>query len=244
MQPNSPTPSRLRCIAVDDEPFALQLISDDISKLPFLDLAGACLSTEEAIEILSKTRIDLMFPDIQMPKITGTQFLRALNAPPMVIFTTAFEQYAVEGFELDIVDYLMKPIPFDRFQKAATKAYERFKLMQFSLSAPEADSFFFVRAEYKEIKIHFNDVLYVEGLKDYVKIFLASQPRPVLTRMNLKAIESKLPSRMFCRIHNSFIVPFAKIKAFQRSQVFIGATSIPVGDKYAAEFRKKYGSES
>jgi DNA-binding LytR/AlgR family response regulator len=229
----------LRCIAVDDEPFALKLISEDISRVPILNLINVCSSAIEAKEVLKQTQVDLMFLDIQMPGLTGTQLLRSLEKPPMVIFTTAYEQYAVEGFELEVIDYLVKPIPFDRLLKAATRAQEHLRLRQESDMKPE-DQYFFVRAEYKEIRIMFSDIQYVEGLKDYVKIFLASQTRPVLTRMNLKAIEAKLPAKLFCRIHNSFIVPFAKITSFQRSQVFIGQTPIPVGDKYAAEFRKRY----
>jgi DNA-binding LytR/AlgR family response regulator len=232
----------LRCIAVDDEPFALKLISEDISKIPFLILVNVCSSATEAKEVLAKERIDLMFLDIQMPGLTGMELLRSFEKPPFVIFTTAYEQYAVEGFELDVIDYLVKPIPFERLLRAAMRAQEQLRLLQGTDLKPE-DQYFFVRAEYKEIRIMFNDIQYVEGLKDYVKIFLASQSRPVLTRMNLKAIEAKLPSKLFCRIHNSFIVPFSKITSFQRSQVFIGQTPIPVGDKYAAEFRKRYAPE-
>jgi DNA-binding LytR/AlgR family response regulator len=232
---------QMKCIAVDDEPFALKLICDDIGKIPFLKLTGSCSSPMEALEFLKKNEVDLIFLDIQMPVLTGVQFLRSLKEPPMVIITTAYEQYAVEGFELDVVDYLVKPIPFDRFLKAANRAHDQFHLLKDASPAAPEELFFFVRAEYKEIKIMFDDILYIEGLKDYVKIFLSSQLRPILTRMNLKAIEAKLPTRLFCRIHNSFIVPFSKISSFQRSQVFIGSNVIPVGDKYAADFRKKYG---
>ncbi len=232
---------KLRCIAVDDEPFALKLIEDDISKIPFLKLIATCPSTAVANEYLKTENIDLMFLDIQMPGQTGTEFLRTLQNPPMVIMTTAYDHYAVEGFELDVVDYLVKPIPFDRFTKAANKAYDLFMLRGSETTVAEGP-FFFVRAEYKEIKVFINDVLYVEGLKDYVKIFLQSQSRPILTRLNLKAMESKLPMELFCRIHNSFIVSLSKIESFQKSQVFLGEKAIPIGDKYAAEFLKKYKS--
>lgn len=231
----------MRCVAVDDEPFALKLISDDIGKIPFLGLLQSFSSPVEALNFLQKNSCDLLFLDIQMPVMLGTQFLRSLKDPPLVIITTAYEQYAVEGFELDVTDYLLKPIPFDRLLKAANKSKEQFYLRKQAKDSQE-DLFFFVRAEYKEIKIFFKDILYIEGLKDYVKIFLTSQTRPVMTRMNLKTIESKLPADLFCRIHNSFIAPFSKISSFQRSQVFIGQTAIPVGDKYAADFRKRYGS--
>ena len=231
---------RLRTIAIDDEPFALKLISDDIGKVPLLELVGACAGPLEALDLLKKSKVDLMFLDIQMPVLTGTQFLRTLENPPMVIMTTAYEKYAVEGFELDVIDYLVKPIPFDRFLKAVNRASERFLEKLKAIPVDPKDLFFFVRAEYKEIKIFFDDILYVEGLKDYVKIFLNGQSRPIMTRMNLKAVESKLPGHLFGRVHNSFIVPFSKITSFQRSQVFIGQTTIPVGDKYAEDFLKRY----
>jgi DNA-binding LytR/AlgR family response regulator len=232
----------LQCVAVDDEPFALKLIGDDISKIPFLKLVGSFSSPIEALNFLKKNPCDLLFLDIQMPGMLGTQFLRTLANPPLVIITTAFEQYAIEGFELDVTDYLLKPIPFDRLLKATNKAREQFYLRK-QAAASDDNLFFFVRAEYKEIKIFYKDILYIEGLKDYVKIFLNTQTRPVMTRMNLKAIETKLPADLFCRIHNSFITPFSKITSSQRSQVFIGQTPIPVGDKYAADFRKRYGSQ-
>lgn len=230
---------KLRCLAVDDEPFALKLIEDDISKIEFLDLVATCSSTVEAHEHLKTNSIDLIFLDIQMPSTTGVEFLRSLERPPMIIFTTAYEQYALEGFELNVVDYLMKPIPFDRFTKAVDKVLELFTLRSSDRSSGERPSFF-VRAEYKEIKVFLDDVMYVEGLKDYVKIFLQSQPRPILTRLNLKAMEAKLPMQQFCRIHNSFIVALSKIESFQKSQVFLGQKAIPIGDKHATDFLKKY----
>lgn len=229
----------LRCLVVEDEPFALQLIRDDLKRLPNLEIVSAVTSAREAEAVLKSMEVNLMFLDIQMPGTTGMQFLRSLKQPPLVILTTAFEQFAVESYELNVVDYLVKPIPFERFEKAVQKARERLRV-----PGPADSSFFFVRSEYKEIRILFNDILYIEGLKDYVKIFLGSQSRPVLTRMNLKAIEQKLPIDQFCRIHNSFIVSLARITAVQRSQVFLGATPIPVGDKFSAEFRRKYGSDA
>jgi DNA-binding LytR/AlgR family response regulator len=236
----NPREVKLRCVAIDDEPFALKLLADDIGKIPFLDLVATFSSPLSALEFLNSNSIDLLFLDIQMPVLKGTEFLRSLQNPPMVIFTTAFEQYALEGFELNVVDYLLKPIPFDRFLKAANKAYDLFALRQNKTGTSEAS--FFVHSEYKEIKIFCNDILYIEGLKDYVKIFLRSQSRPILTRLNLKGIESKLPANQFCRIHNSFIVSLSKINSTQKQQVFIGEIAIPIGDRFAEDFRGKYGS--
>jgi DNA-binding LytR/AlgR family response regulator len=232
---------KLRCLAVDDEPYALKLIADDIGRVPFLELRATCSSPLEALDLLQKENVDLIFLDIQMPVLTGTQFLRSLKNPPLVIITTAFEQYALEGFELNVIDYLMKPIPFDRFLKAVNKAYYQHTL-QTGPSAPAEDHFFFVRSEYKEIKILVKDVLYIEGFKDYVKIFLTSQAPPIFTRLNLKAIEAKLPEHHFCRIHNSFIVALAKIESSQKTQVFIRNKPIPIGDKFSDDFRMKYRS--
>jgi DNA-binding LytR/AlgR family response regulator len=239
MENNISRDVRLRCVAIDDEPFAIKILADDIGKVPFLNLVSTFASALEALEFLKNNPVDLLFLDIQMPILKGTEFLRSLQNPPMVIFTTAYQQYALEGFELNVVDYLMKPIPFDRFLKGVNKAYDQFVLRR--SKAESSDSFFFVHSEYKEIKILCNDILYVEGLKDYVKIFLRSQTRPVLTRLNLKGIESKLPAAQFCRIHNSFIVSLSKINSSQKQQVFIGDIAIPIGDRYADDFRKKYG---
>ncbi len=234
----------MSCIAVDDEPFALRLIGEDISKVPFLDLKATFSSPMEALVFMQKEPVDLLFLDIQMPVLTGTQFIRTIKDAPMVIFTTAYDQYALEGFELNVVDYLMKPIPFDRFLKAANKALDLFKLRNSSdAPATKEPGFFFVHSEYREIKIFYDDIRYIEGLKDYVKIFTDKQTHPILTRLNLKAVETRLPASEFARIHNSFIVPLKRIDSFQKSQVFIGTTAIPIGEKYAEEFRKLYVKE-
>jgi DNA-binding LytR/AlgR family response regulator len=230
--------SSLKCIAVDDEPFALKLIADDIEKIPFLQLIKTFYSSIHAMEYLNKNSVDLLFLDIQMPVVTGTEFLRAIENPPLVIITTAYERYALEGYELNALDYLVKPIPFDRFLKAVNKAYDQHQLML----GKKNDSFFFVHSEYKEIKIFHDQVKYVEGLKDYVKIFLTTQDRPILTRLNLKGIESKLIPDQFSRVHNSYIVSLSKITSIQKSQLYIDKLCIPVGEKFAESFSRKYKS--
>lgn len=227
---------KMKCVVVDDEPFALKLMEEEIKKVSFLDLKAMCSSTDEAKARIA-TGVDLLFLDIQMPKITGLQFLRTLQNPPLVIITTAFQEHAFEGFELDVVDYLLKPILFERFLKAVNKARQIFESR--SLSKPD-NSFFFIHSNYKEIKIFSNDVLYIEGLKDYVKIFLASQTKAILTRQNLKSMEGILPKETFIRLHNSFIVNVKKITGFQKSQVFIEKTVIPIGDKFASAFEEFY----
>ncbi len=253
----------LRCIAIDDEPFALELLADDIGKVPFLELIGQFASPLDALDLLQREAVDLLFLDIQMPTLTGIQFLRTLagssiptgptQQPPMVIFTTAYEQYALESYELSVVDYLLKPIPFGRFLTAVNKAYALYQLRHPVVdSAPAAEvapaptdtppdrDFFFIFSEYLEIKIFFHEVLYVEGLKDYVKIYTTQQTRPYLSRLTLKAIEAKLPADAFCRVHKSFIVALRQISSFQRTRLFVGKQEIPIGSSYLAEFERRY----
>jgi DNA-binding LytR/AlgR family response regulator len=233
---------KIRCIVIEDEPFAQKLLADDIGKIPFLNLLKIFSTPLEAMGYMQQHTVDLIFLDIQMPLLKGTDFLRSLSHPPLVIFTTAFNQYALEGFELNVVDYLVKPIPFDRFLKAVNRALEQFNFRKMNAipSVAQSDSFFFVHSEYKEIKIFHRDIIYIEGLKDYVKIFIASQSRPILTRLNLKAIELRLPEDQFSRIHNSFIVSLSRITSTQKLQLFLGPRMIPIGDRYAEDFRRKY----
>ncbi|MCA0232562.1 MAG: LytTR family DNA-binding domain-containing protein [Bacteroidetes bacterium] len=233
--------TQIRCIAIDDEPFALAILADDLRRFPYLELQATFSNAVDADLWLKTHSVDLIFLDIQMPTLTGTQFLRGLSQPPMVIFTTAYEQYALEGFELNVVDYLLKPIPFQRFEKAVLRAKELFELRQ-KEEAPAVmeRGFFFVFSEYKEIKIYFDEVNYVEGLKDYVKIYTTQQPKPILTRLNLKAMEAKLPETQFGRVHNSFIVAFKRITAVQKAKVHLGNVEIPIGNRYLVEFEQNY----
>lgn len=235
--------SKINCVAIDDEPFALEIMADDIQKISFLNLVGTFSNPMDAWELIKQGKVDLIFLDIQMPVIMGTQFLRSLPKPPMVIFTTAYQQYALEGYDLDIVDYLLKPIPFDRFLKAVNKAEELFRLRskeQQNLPIVEDINFFFIYSEYKQIKIYFEDVLYVEGLKDYVKIYVKQQSKPILTRMNLKMMATKLSPQLFCRVHHSFIVALDKISAFQKTKLLLGEKEIPIGRKFAEFFEQQY----
>lgn len=233
---------KLNCIAIDDEPFALEMMADDIQKIPFLNLVGTFSNPLDAWQLIKQGKVDLIFLDIQMPTLTGTQFLRTLPKPPMVIFTTAYQQYALEGYDLDIIDYLLKPIPFERFLKAVNKAYERFQMKpkEMTGSIAEDAAFFFIHVEYKQIKIYFDEVLYIEGLKDYVKIFIKNQNKPLLTRLNLKSIEAKLPAQQFYRVHNSYLVALNKITSFKKTKLYIEKQEIPIGKKYAESFEQKY----
>jgi DNA-binding LytR/AlgR family response regulator len=227
----------LRCIAVDDEPLALDIIEKYISRISELQLISRCSSALEALEVLKQQDVDLVFLDIQMSELTGIQFLKSLKNPPMVIFTTAYDQYALEGYDLDVVDYLLKPIPFDRFLKAVNKASDIYASQKLKSDSPDPQrDFLFVRSEYQLVKITLGDILYIEGLKDYVKIF--SGPKPVFSHQNLKTIESKLPSKDFIRIHKSYIVSVKKIEVIQKNFVVIGGNEIPIGDSYREQLYK------
>ena len=223
----------MRCIVVDDEQLIRELLEDNIRQIPFLALVQVCKSALEAIEILQKEKIDLIFLDIQMPRLNGLQLLQSLVAPPLVIMVTAYEKYALQGFDLNVVDYLLKPFSFERFLKACNRANDLFNLKQRNTITPLAEAeHFFVNVEYTRVKIVVADVEYIEGLKDYIKIYLSSSAKPVLTRMTMKAIEDKLKASAFIRIHKSFLIAAKKITTVKRDFVCIGNKEFPVSDFY------------
>lgn len=228
----------MNCIAVDDEKLVLDLLVDNISKVPFLHLQKRCKNAMEAAEALQQAKTDLIFLDIQMPGLNGLQFLESLYNPPMVIFVTAYKEYAFEGFNLNAVDYLLKPFSFERFLKACNKAHDLFNLHQKPVQKEEAPGYFFVYVEYNQVKVLVDDILYIEGMKDYIKIFLASSTRPVITKMSLKAIEEKLAGYRFIRIHKSYIVAASKITAIKRDLVCIGNIELPLSEGYKSNLEK------
>jgi two-component system, LytTR family, response regulator len=223
---------KLTCLAIDDESLARKMLEDNIRQVPFLELVGTCKNAFEAMELLQKQPVDLMFLDIQMPGMLGTKFLETLPEKPMVIFVTAYSNYAVESYDLDVVDYLMKPVPLDRFVKAAYKALEIKQKNQAAVAMPvvEVPDFFFVNVEYALVKITVSEITHIEGMKDYVKIFLYGVSRPVLTKSTLKGIEEKLPTQAFMRVHKSFIVNLSRIESIRNRELKIGAWEIPVGE--------------
>lgn len=227
-------------IAIDDEPLGLASLAEDLVRIPTIELIGTFVRPFEALDLLGQDRVDLLFLDIQMPTLLGTDFLRTMPYPPMTIFTTAYEQYALEGYELNVVDYLLKPIRFDRLLRACNKAYS-IKQQAHSGHEPAADTFFFVKTEYRNTKIYHHDILYIEGLKNYIKIYLESSPnKPILTRQNLKAIEAQLNPTKFSRIHQSYIVPLNRITSFNQAELRLGQISLPIGERYVAEFLARY----
>jgi DNA-binding LytR/AlgR family response regulator len=228
----------LRVIAIDDEPLALQLVCGYIEKSTGLELAGRFDNPLDASDFLKENKADLVFVDIQMPDLTGIEFTRLLEKGPKVIFTTAYEKYALEGYKLEVVDYLLKPFSYEEFLKAVQKAERLIGLEEKVLKDVEAnDKFLFLKSDYKIKRINFNDILYIEGLKDYVKVFTLNNPKPVLSLTSLKLLETKLPPKQFMRVHRSFIVNLEKIDTIERSRIVFGKEYIPVGDQYKDKFQ-------
>ncbi|MEN8250711.1 MAG: LytTR family DNA-binding domain-containing protein [Bacteroidota bacterium] len=233
---------KINCIIIEDEKPAMDLMEDNVRKIPFLNLVGSCKNTFEASDIMLKEKVDLIFSDVEMSIVSGLQFIKTLKNPPLIILTTAFEQYALEGYELDVIDYLLKPFSFQRFLNATRKAQQQYMLRHGLKGNEQTDDNIFVYSEYKEIKIALGDIIYIEGLKDYVKIFLTAKEHPLLTRHNLKAMEAMLPKLRFCRVHNSYIVNMHKIDSIQKTKVFLGDKTIPIGSAFAEGFIEVYKS--
>lgn len=225
----------LRCIAIDDEELALELLEDNIRKVPGTELVASFTNPLEALQLLRQGGVDLVFLDIQMPGITGLQFIQSVPQKCMFILVTAYEHYALEGFNLNVVDYLVKPVAFDRFVLACNRAQELYRLQQGAFSGGEKmaeATFFFIPVDYKMLKVVFSDITWIEGLKDYVKIHLREGPHPLVARMSMKTLEDQLPHAGFLRIHKSYIVSKQAITAVRKNSVFIGPHEFPVGDHY------------
>jgi DNA-binding LytR/AlgR family response regulator len=229
----------MKVVAVDDEPLALALLEDNIRQISSLRLIASCSNAMEALAVLSKQEVDLIFLDIQMPGLTGLQFLQSLSSRPMVILITAYEKYALEGFNLNVIDYLVKPVPFERFLKACNKAQDFFRLKN-NASVVKQPEYFFVNAEYGLIKIVIAEIILIEGLKDYLKIHLADGKSQII-RMSLKSVEERLPPNRFSRIHKSYIVAVSHISSIRRNSVFLGDRELPLSDHYKEELFRVIG---
>lgn len=239
----------IRCLAVDDEILSLDLLEDNIKRVPFLQLAGRCVNAYEAMDILRREPVDLIFLDIQMPGLTGMQLLQSLPNRPMVIFITAFKNYALEGFELDVLDYLVKPVTFERFLKAVNKAAEYRSVKQQPAPQPVVENtatydYLFVNVEYNLVKIAVQDITHIEGLKDYIKIFLKGTNKPVVTKLSMKALTDKLSTEKFVRVHKSYIVAIDKISFIRRNRIHINEQVIPVSDFYRDDLLKVISPQS
>jgi DNA-binding LytR/AlgR family response regulator len=233
--------NNINCIAIDDEPLALDLISEFCSRIPFLNLAGAFSNPFDAVQILNSDKVDLIFLDIKLTQISGIEFLRTLYNPPAVIFTTAYREFAYEAIECDAVDFLLKPFAFDRFSRAVNKAFRLLKLKQPAENQENGNStfqsgFLMVKVEYSTIRVDLDDILYIEVLKDYAKIF--TEGKLILTKTTMKNIMGKLPPGSFFRVHKSYIVAVGKIDMIENSRIVIGNQRIPIGESFRASFLK------
>jgi len=242
---------KLKCAIVDDEPLAVSLLESYVNKTPFLELKGTYNSAVTALEYLTREQVELLFLDIQMPELSGMELSRMLGTDVRIIFTTAFDQYALDSYKVNALDYLLKPIDYPDFLKSANKALQWFELLYSNENvqietdrkpAPQevrpssSIESIFVKTEYKLIQIELRKILYIEGLKDYVKIYVENEPRPVLSLMSMKAMEEMLPANRFIRVHRSFIVQPEKIKVIERNRIVYGKEYIPISDNYKQKF--------
>jgi two-component system, LytTR family, response regulator len=249
---------KIRCLALDDEPLALDILANYIQKMPSLTLVATCTEPLEALSLIQQGKVDLLFLDIQMPMLTGIQFLRVMNGKCKTILTTAYSEFALEGYEYDVIDYLLKPISFERFLKSINKTIEQLAVNSNQLavsilpvleSSQSSDNqivvansqldFIFVKTEYKIQKVNLSDILYIEGLKDYVSIFTTTER--ILSLQTMKKMEESLPSNRFVRVHKSYIISLEKIESIERQRITIGKNIIPVGDSFQKDFMKIIG---
>ncbi|MEM6719550.1 MAG: response regulator transcription factor [Bacteroidota bacterium] len=239
----------MKCIIIDDEPLAIDVIESYLLQIGGIEIVAKCNNPLEAITMLNKNQVDLVFLDIQMPNLTGIDLVKTVHNIPQFIFTTAYPQYALDAFNLSATDYLVKPIPFHRFLKAVTKAKEKYELehqdrANITSSSPQemapANDFIFVKSEYENIKISVDDIKYIQGLKDYIKIHIKDSNKPVLTLSNFKVIQDKLPN-YFLRVHRSFLVNINYIRALQKTKIIIDDIRIPIGETYKSEVLKRLG---
>lgn len=240
----------MKCVIIDDEPLAIDVIETYIQKVDGMEIIAKCNNPLDAITILNKSQVDLVFLDIEMPNLTGIDLVKAVENIPQFIFTTAYPQYALDGFNLNATDYLVKPIPFHRFLKAVSRAKEKYELEKVSSGRATSykhqsnevnSNFIFIKSEYDNIKINTEDIKYLQGLKDYIKIYIKDSNKTVLTLSSFKEIQDKLPSNQFLRVHRSFIVNISFIKSVQKTKIIIDDIRIPIGETYKKEVLKRLG---
>ena len=225
----------ITCLAIDDEPLALQQLVAYISKVPFLELAAQCQSAMEARAFLEHDTVDAIFCDINMPDLNGMDFVKSLTAPPLVVFTTAYSEYAVEGFRVNAVDYLLKPFGLQDFQRAANRLKER---LEGASSMKEEEDALYLKTDYRVVKVSISDIRYIEGMSEYLKVWVEGEPKPIITLLAMKKIEERLPGT-FMRIHRSYIVNLNKIQEVNKNRVILDAkTYLPVGDLYKEAFQR------
>ncbi len=227
----------INCVIIDDEPLAAELLASYAQKIPFLELQGYFNSATEAIKTIREKKIDLIFLDIQMPEISGLEFARIIGENTRIVFTTAFSQYAIEGYKVNALDYLLKPISFEKFLEVAKKALDFFENKNKFLTMKQ-DRFIFIKSEYKLQKVCFDDILYIEGVKDYVKFYIADGSKNIMSLMNMKKVEEFLPSPEFMRIHRSYIVHMPKVSLIDRFRIVMGEQYLPISESYKDNVQK------
>lgn len=239
----------IKVLAIDDEPLALKQLATYIQKVPFLELEGQCLSALDARQMMEETPIDAIFIDINMPDCNGLDFVRSLAMPPLVVFTTAYSDYAVEGYKVDAVDYLLKPFSLDDLQRAALKVKAQYELRHANeahVSPADEDDTIFVKTEHRIVSIHLSDIIYVEGMSEYLRIHLTTQPKPLVVLLAMKKLEERLPKN-FMRIHRSYIINLQKIKEVNKSRVIMSTPAddayLPIGDLYREAFTEYLNSK-
>ena len=235
----------IKVLAIDDEPLALQQLARYIEQIPYLDLVAECQSAVEARHIIEEETIDAVFVDINMPDLNGMDFVRSLSAPPMVVFTTAYSEYAIEGFKVNAIDYLLKPFGLDDFKRAANKVKEQYDLRNTAtVSSVDEDDALFLKTEYKVVRINIGDIRYVEGMSEYLRIYFDDRPKPLIVLLSMKKLEERLPSHTFMRIHRSYIINLRKIQEVNKNRVIMDAdTYLPIGDMYKDTFNAYINSK-
>ena len=230
---------KIKCVIVDDEPLAVELLASYVAKIPFIELMGKYTNATDALKGITEQPVDLLFLDIQMPEVNGLELSRMVPEATRIVFTTAFQQYAIDGYRTNALDYLLKPITYANFLEACNKALQWFSLVWQSGAAKtdEEPKSIFVKSEYKLIQINLDHIRYIEGLKDYVKIYIEGSSRPILSLMNMKAMEQQLPASRFIRVHRSFIVSKEKITEIDRNRIIFNDVHIPIGDSYKQAFQ-------
>lgn len=240
----------MKCIIIDDEPLAIDIVESYVQQVGGIEIIAKCTNPLEAITLLNKHQVDLVFLDIEMPNLTGIDLVKTIDNIPQFIFTTAYPEYALDGFNLNATDYLVKPIPFHRFLKAISRAKEKYELENKvvvnapaveATTKPIVDNFIFVKSEYENIKINIDTIVYLQGLKDYIKIYTSDNQKPVLTLSSFKDILDKLPASKFIRIHKSYVVSIEHIKAIQKSKILVGDIRVPIGETYKETVMKRLG---
>lgn len=241
----------MKCVIIDDEPLAIDVIESYVKQVGGLEIVVKCTNPLEAITFLNKKNVDLVFLDIEMPNLTGIDLVKTLDNIPQFIFTTAYPEYALDGFNLNATDYLVKPIPFHRFLKAVTRAKEKYELEQNDtvnketinepLSYESPDNFIFVKSEYENIKVNTDTIKYIQGLKDYIKIYTTQSDKAILTLSSFKDILQKLPSKRFIRVHRSYVINIDFISALQKTKIIVDGMQIPIGETYKGDVIKRLG---